>query len=73
MKTYGTKEYYEEQLQFAETILRYTAKGFALRVNTITDPDVDDLCLDIAALCTAMESYKSYKRALECVEDKDAE
>lgn len=70
MKTYGTKEYYEEQLQFAETILRYTAKGFALRVNTITDPDVDDLCLDIAALCTAM---KSYKRALECVEDKDAE
>ena len=56
MKTYGTKEYYEEQLQFAETILRYTAKGFALRVNTITDPDVDDLCLDIAALCTAMES-----------------
>lgn len=70
MKTYGTKEYYEEQLQFAETILRYTAKGFALRVNTITDPDVDDLCLDIAALCTAMESYK---RALEYVEDKDAE
>lgn len=70
MKTYGTKEYYEEQLRFAETILRYTAKGFALRVNTITDPDVDDLCLDIAALCTAMESYK---RALECVEDKDAE
>lgn len=70
MKTYGTKEYYEEQLQFAETILRYTAKGFALRVNTITDPDVDNLCLDIAALCTAMESYK---RALEHVEDKDAE
>jgi hypothetical protein len=70
MKTYGTKEYYEEQLQFAETILRYTAKGFALRVNTITDPDVDDLCLDIAALCTAMESYE---RALERVEDKDAE
>ena len=70
MKTYGMKEYYKEQLQFAETILRYTAKGFALRVNTITDPDVDDLCLDIAALCTAMESYK---RALECVEDKDAE
>lgn len=69
MKMYGTKEYYE-QLQFAETILRYTAKGFALKVNTITDPDVDDLCLDIAALCTAMESYK---RALECVEDKDAE
>lgn len=70
MKTYGTKEYYEEQLQFAETILRYTAKGFALRVNTITDPGVDDLCLDIAALCTAMESYK---RALERVEDNDAE
>lgn len=70
MKTYGTKEYYEEQLQFAETILRYAAKGFALRVNTITDPDVDDLCLDIAALCTAMESYKC---ALECVENKDAE
>lgn len=70
MKTYGTKEYYEEQLQFAETILRYTAKGFALRVNTITDPDVDDLCLDIAALCTATESYK---RALERVEDNDAE
>lgn len=63
MKTYGTKEYYEEQLRFA-------AKGFALRVNTITDPDVDDLCLDIAALCTAMESYK---RALERVEDNDAE
>ena len=70
MKTYGTKEYYEEQLQFAETILRYTAKGFALRVNTIPDPDVDDLCLDITALCTAMESYK---RALERVEDNDAE
>ena len=70
MKMYGTKEYYEEQLQFTETILRYTAKGFALRVNTITDPDVDDLCLDIAALCTAMESYK---HALERVEDKDAE
>lgn len=70
MKTYGTKEYYEEQLQFAETILRYTAKGFALRVNTITDPDVDDLCLDIVALCTAMESYK---HALERVEDNDAE
>lgn len=70
MKMYGTREYYEEQLQFAETILRYTAKGFALRVNTITDPDVDDLCLDIAALCTTMESYK---RALERVEDNDAE
>lgn len=70
MKMYGTREYYEEQLQFAETILRYTAKGFALRVNTITDPDIDDLCLDIAALCTAMESYK---RALERVEDNDAE
>lgn len=70
MKMYGTKEYYEEQLQFAETILRYTARGFALKVNAITDPDVDELCLDIAALCTAMESYK---RALERVEDKDAE
>lgn len=70
MKMYGTREYYEEQLQFAETILKYTAKGFALRVNTLIDPDVDDLCLDIEALYTAMESYK---RALECVEDKDAE
>lgn len=67
---YGTRECYEEQLQFAETILRYTAKGFALRVNTLTDPDVDDLCLDIEALYTAMGSYK---RALERVEDEDAE
>lgn len=70
MKMYGTRECYEEQLQFAETILRYTAKGFALRVNTLTDPDVDDLCLDIEALYTAMGSYK---RALERVEDEDAE
>lgn len=70
MKVYGTREYYEEQLQFAETILRYTAKGFALRVNAITDLDVDELCLDIAALSTAMETYK---RALERVEDGDAE
>lgn len=70
MKVYGTREYYEEQLQFAETILRYTAKGFALRVNAITDPDVDELCLDIAALSTAMETYK---RALERAEEQDAE